>query len=68
MKIVETIMPVNAEKVIIGDREIKLTMDTDTGRLAIETPTMFSNPVVSLDDLLEKLNTLQDQFERSRGT
>lgn len=63
MKIVETVALVNAEKVWVGDKDIKLTLDTDTGRLSIDTPAMFSDPVVTLDALEGKINQLRAHME-----
>lgn len=64
MKIVETVEIVNAEKVWIGDKEIKLTLDTDTGRLSIDTPAMFTDPIVSLDVLERKITELREHTNR----
>lgn len=56
MKIVETVELVNAEKVFVGDRDMKLTLDTETGQVAIDAPAMFTDPVVSLDLLEETIH------------
>lgn len=58
MEIVERITLVNAEKVFMGDKDVKLTLDTDTGRVSIDTPAMFTDPVVTLDDLQEIVKKL----------
>lgn len=64
MKIVETVEIVNAQKVVFGDKDIKLTLDTETGRISIDAPAMFTDPVVSLDALEEKLSTLKSHMDR----
>lgn len=64
MKIVETIELINAQKVILGDRTMKLTLDTDTGRLSIDAPAMFTDPVISLDVLENKIHDLKQHMER----
>ncbi len=64
MKIVETITPINAEKTILGERDLKLTLDTDTGRVSIKAPAMFGDPVVALSELMEKLELLSQLGER----
>jgi hypothetical protein len=58
MEIVERIPLVNEDKVWAGDRDIKLTLNTDTGRVSIDTPAMFSDPVATLDDLQEAVKNL----------
>lgn len=64
MKVVETIEVVNAQKVIMGDRHIGLCLDTETGRLAIDTPAMFTDPIISLDVLEEKIKALRAHMDR----
>lgn len=64
MKIVENVEIINAQKVVIGDRDIKLTLDTETGRLNIDAPAMFTDPVVSLDLLEEKIRKLREHMDR----
>lgn len=64
MKIVETVEILNAQKVVFGDKDIKLTLDTETGRISIDTPAMFTDPVISLDKLEEKLNKLKSHMDR----
>jgi hypothetical protein len=64
MKIVETIEIVNAQKVVMGDRDIKLTLDTENGRMSIDTPAMFTDPVVSLDAIEEKIRKLREHMDR----
>lgn len=67
MELVDRITPINADKVVIGSKEMILTVETETGRVTVEAPVMmFTNPVFSLDDLLEKLQQLQDQYEQIR--
>lgn len=61
MKIVEVLDVINDDKVILGPKAMKLEFDTDTGRLVIDAPAMFSDPVVRLDELhsvLEKFKAL----------
>lgn len=60
MKIVETITPVNAEKTILGKKELSLTLDTETGRVSIDAPAMFTDPVVTLHDLQNTVKKLGD--------
>jgi hypothetical protein len=64
MKIVETVEIVNAQKVVMGDRDIKLTLDTENGRMSIDTPAMFTDPVVSLDAIEEKIRKLREHMDR----
>lgn len=59
MKIVETVTLTNEDKVLFGNRELKLTLDTDSRRVEIETPAMFGSSVVQLDELRNKLEALQ---------
>lgn len=66
MKIVEVLDVINDEKVFLGPKAMKLEFDTETGRLTIDEPAMFTDPVVSLDELysvLEKFKAL----DRSQG-
>jgi hypothetical protein len=58
MEVVERITLINADKVLMGDKDIKLTLDTDTGRVTVDTPAMFTNPVVELDSLQETVKKL----------
>lgn len=58
MKIVETVPIVNADKVLFGSKEIKFTLDTETKRVEIETPAMFGNQMVTLDELQKRLSAL----------
>ena len=67
MQIVERLAIVNPEKVLMGDKEVKLTLDTDTGRVEIDTPAMFTNPKVTLTELQNKLNKLAVHQEREDG-
>lgn len=60
MKILETVTIRNPEKVFMGDKDIKLTFDTDTGRLVVDTPAMFTDPIVNLSELQEKLAKLAE--------
>jgi hypothetical protein len=60
MKIVETVEVVNGAKVIMGPKVVKLEFDTETGRVALNTPAMFTDPVVKMDELQEKLMALSD--------
>lgn len=66
MKIVETLTPTNAGKTIIGERDVKLTLDTETGELSIETPAMWGDPVVSFDELKRKIENLTGYQEQGR--
>lgn len=65
MKIVESVEITNAQKVVIGDKDIKLTLDTETGRLSIDAPAMFTDPVVSLDALEEKIKMLRAHLDQA---
>lgn len=58
MEIVERLSLVNDDKVWVGDKEIKLTLNTETGRVTVDTPAMFSDPVVTLDSLQEAVKKL----------
>lgn len=60
MLITEILTLVNADKTFMGPRDIKLTLDTDTGRLSIDTPAMFRDPVVSFIELQEKIAKLAE--------
>jgi hypothetical protein len=60
MKIVETITPVNADKTFIGSKEIKLTLDTDNGRVTIDAPAMFTDPIVQMDQLKDAVEKLEE--------
>lgn len=51
MKIVESIEPLNSEKTFMGKKEIRLTLDTDNGQIAIDAPAMFTDPIVDLGKL-----------------
>jgi tetrahydromethanopterin S-methyltransferase subunit B len=64
MKVMETLEIINAEKVFLGDKDIKLMLDTDTGRVAIHTPAMMTDPVIRLDLLEEKITELKKLMER----
>lgn len=64
MKLVETVEIVNAQKVFMGDKDIKLTLDTDTGRLSLDTPAMFTDPIVSLDALEATISRLKSYMDR----
>lgn len=64
MKIVETLTPTNADKTFLGDKNIKLTLDTETDRLTIVTPAMFTNPVVQLSELRAVLDKLSEHTNR----
>lgn len=64
MKIVEEVPVLNEDKVFMGHKDIKLTLDTETGQVSIDTPAMMSNPVVSLTVFEEKLDKLREHMER----
>lgn len=59
MKIIETVELINADKVVFGDRDLKLILDTETRRISIDAPAMFTDPVVSLDALKDRIERLQ---------
>lgn len=59
MKIVEHITPVNANKTVLGKKVIELTLDTETGEVAVDVPAMFTNPVIKLEDLQTVVNRLE---------
>lgn len=67
MKIIETVEVINSQKVFIGDREVELQLETETGRVSIATPAMFTNPVVRLDELKAKLEKLEAHMDRERS-
>jgi hypothetical protein len=62
MKLVETLELANSDKVFVGPKQLKLEFDTETGRITLDTPAMFTDPVVRLDDLAKILA----QFEAIR--
>jgi hypothetical protein len=62
MKIVEIVEIINVQKVVLGPKHIKLTLDTETGRLGVDTPAMFTEPVVSLDKLEETLQKFREHM------
>lgn len=64
MKILEEIEVLNEDKVFIGHKDIKLTLDTETGQVSIDTPAMMPNPVVSLTVLEEKIGKLREHMDR----
>lgn len=64
MKIVETVTPVNHNKVVVGDHEIKLTLDTETDELSIEMPAMFTSPKVKFGELKDTLDKLAELADR----
>lgn len=64
MKIVETVTPVNHNKVVVGDHEIKLTLDTDTDELSIETPAMFTSPKIKFGEFKDALDKLAEHANR----
>lgn len=64
MKIVEDVTIINEDKVFIGHKDIKLTLDTETDRVSIDAPAMFTDPVVSLDLLEEKIGKLREHMDR----
>lgn len=59
MKIVEHMTPDNVEKVFIGPKEVKFTYDTETEKVAINTPAIWGGDVEvsmrALRDVLDKL-------------
>lgn len=58
MKIVEPITPINAHKVFLGKKEIDFTLDTETGELTIDSPAMFTDPIVKFEDLKATIDKL----------
>lgn len=62
MRIQETITPTNANKTVLGKKEIELTLDTETGEIDIDAPAMFVNPVVKLVDLKEAIDKLESLY------
>jgi hypothetical protein len=66
MKITETITPINSGKTLLGDKDIKLTLDTDTNELTIDAPAMFVDPTVNLDEFEEKISELKSIRDRER--
>lgn len=64
MKIIEPIVLINAKKTVLGKREVTLTLDTDTEEVAISTPAMFVDPVISLRDLQVAVEKLVDHKNR----
>lgn len=66
MKIVEVISIVNEDKVFLGPKALKLEFDTATGRLTLDTPAMFVDPIVQMDELEEVLEKFK-ALDRSQG-
>lgn len=66
MKIVEEVEIVNEEKVFMGKEHIKLTLDTETRRVSIDTPAMFADPVVTVDTLEETITRLKGYADKAR--
>lgn len=70
MKIVEHMTPDNVEKVFIGPKEIKLTYDTETEKVAVNTPAIWGGDVeVSMSALRDTLDKLEARttYERHNG-
>lgn len=63
MRIQESVELINEDKVVFGSKELKLTLDTDTRRISIDAPAMFTDPVVRLDQLKDKIDTLQAHMD-----
>lgn len=63
MKLVESVELTNADKVVFGDHDLTLTLDTETRRISINAPLMFTDPIVSLDALKNKIEQLQTHMD-----
>jgi hypothetical protein len=66
MKIVEEVEIVNADKVFMGKEQIKLTLDTETRRVSIDAPAMFTDPVATIDKLEEVITKLKGYADKAR--
>lgn len=55
MKIVETLDISNPDKVLLGAKHIKLTFNTETDQVAIDTPAMIVDPEVPIETLMRQL-------------
>ena len=66
MKIVEELEVVNADKVFLGKETIKLTLDTETRRVSIDAPAMFTYPLVTIDKLEETITKLKGYADKAR--
>lgn len=64
MKIVETVTPINHNKTIAGDHDIKLTLDTETDVLTIDTPAMLTSPKANFGELKDALDKLAEYANR----
>lgn len=64
MKITETITLVNENKVVFGSKEITLTLNTETERVTVDTPAMFTGPVIRFHDLQETVAKLAEHKDR----
>lgn len=65
MKIMESVPLINEDKVVFGARDLKLTLDTETGRIAIDAPAMFTDPIVSIHTFEEKIDNLKEHMSRA---
>lgn len=64
MKIQESVNVINGDRTFAGHRDLVLTLDTDTGELKIDTPAMFTDPVVDIDELQQAINKLSVHKEK----
>lgn len=62
MKVVETITTINADKTIIGSKDVELTLDTETGEITLDTPAMFTKPVIEFNDLRKAVDNLEKLY------
>jgi hypothetical protein len=65
MKIVETVEVSNEEKVFMGHKDLRLTLDTETRRVEIDTPAMFTNPVLNIDQFEATLAKLKGYADKA---
>lgn len=64
MKIIELLEIDNPDKVVFGPKEVKFELDTETGKVALDAPAMFVDPVLRL----EGLKRVVDRMEELRKT
>lgn len=65
MKIVETVRVVNADRTFAGHRDLRMTLDTDTGELKLDAPAMFTDPIVDIGELQQALDRLDVHKEKT---
>lgn len=64
MKISESVELVNGDKAVFGKKTLDLTLDTDTGRVTMDYPAMFTDPVVSIHTLEQAIADLKEHMSQ----